>query len=410
MAWTKVLVRNCLGRAPSSGLKSISIGLSGPPSRSLTARPESPAWSPPPGESGVFGSTTGGNLCARPGTEPGLRFGCSVRASSRSAATLPGADLARWRDAVARVPPVKVLPLGFRGEAEANTAAWYGDKCLGVAIARELRSRIDPCTPGYLTKIYGAAASNDNLAAHIELILPPSLLACIPPPQTAALQIHDFGTMVEACVDAVAVDDAEAVAELARFLVDCVTDSSGSSSEESDLFDELGTMENSPIKGSKQSFMLENNPKGKLLELGGQVEATRVGGFSHSPVFKAEARLGGRHAEAEGPSKKVAEREAAAAVLAEAGVSSLVHAAKRITLAPVEVMDAMAGDPMDAQQNALPVTAICHWKPVTRRRVDMAAILSDGEDLPAWFKRKADLHRCLLCPMIFPGVIRSLQV
>mmetsp|Transcript_23081 Transcript_23081/g.64094 ORF Transcript_23081/g.64094 Transcript_23081/m.64094 type:complete len:461 (-) Transcript_23081:501-1883(-) len=335
----------------------------------------------------------------------------NFRAFSCATAPEAGSGLARWRQAAAKVPPVQVLPLGFFGTAAANTAAWYGDRILSAAIARELRGLARSCSPGQLTAIYSAAASNENMAVHIDLLLPPCLLDTIPPLQSAAMQVHDYGTMLEACIQAVADEDPEAVAELARFLVSSVmrtgVDTSADSVDEELKGAEFGTEDGPP-------WMLDGNPKGRLLELGGELTCERVGGLEHAPVFLAEARIEEHSAQARGGSKKAAEKEAAAAVLSESlaklGVASPWHVAgpQRFRLDAAAVMEEAAKVRQQAELQGL-VEASLTWKPVFRSPEHLAANLKGGEDVPTWFRRKANIHRCLCSPAVFPEAIRSTQ-
>ena len=398
MTLAYALIRRSYGSTPV-GLTVISAGYRNPPARSITL------WTGRQRSSVPYAQPVPGTYSGRPRTEPRLKLGFHLFASSAPEPATAG--LEKWRDAVARVPPNAVLPMGFGGRSEANTAAWYGDKTLGTAISKELRNRIDDsCTPGSLSVIYSAAASNETMAAHLELLLPGCLLDCIPPPQSAALQIHDCGTMVEACVDAIAAENPEAVAELARFLVNSVTDTNSSPSEESDSIDEMGTPDSSPVQDSGEMLLLEKNPKGRLLELGGQVKGTRIGGFAHAPVWQAEATLEEHTAEATGPSKKSAERDAAAAVLAQAGMTSLVQPTKRINLATEKASDSEVQD-LDDRQNTIEDSEVCRWTNILGLAPE--ANLKQGETLVEWFKRKATIHRCITSPRIFPDIIRSVR-
>ena len=294
------------------------------------------------------------------------------------------------------MPLHKVLPLGLGGFADANTAAWFGDKALSFAVMKELRG--SPAESGgaqYLTSIHNAAINNEKLAAVIDAILPRRLLERIPP--GSSMQVHDRGTMVEACVDAVAKDDPAAVDELARFLVmTCVASEGGSSSSSSS-----SSIGDHPVEG---------NPKGKLLELGGELSCEVVGGLQHAPVFLAEAKLrlpdgGMLSARAEGTSKKGAERAAAEEVLREGGLNVMVQPKQRVRLA-----EAASAEAESLQTQAELADGGFEWVEVVLRPEDLSANLEAGETLPEWFGRRVTMHRCILAPRIFPELVQSVQV
>jgi len=217
-----------------------------------------------------------------------------VSLSENRATERAGVELDLWSAAVGRLAAEQVLPLGFGGVAAANTAAWHGDKTLGAAIARELRSR-GLTEVDQLTRAYSVVASNANLAGNMDALLPNSLIALIPM-ERRLLQVHDCGTVVEACVGSVAdAGNTAAIDELARYLVAGV--------------DSVSAITEVPT-----------HPKGMLLELGGSVTSELAGGTAHMPVFRAEAILGDLYAEAESGSMKGAERDAASAVLQKTGL------------------------------------------------------------------------------------------
>ena len=319
-------------------------------------------------------------------------------ASSRPPTGHPEAELQRWREAVASVPLEKVIPLGLGGFADANTAAWFGDKALSFAVMKELRGTSESGGIQYLTNIHSAATNNENLAALIDEILPQRLLERIPP--SSSMQIHDRGTMVEACVDAVAKEDPAAVDELARFLVLAGMASEGSSSSSSSSGDH---------PADSLLAVAEGNPKGKLLELGGELTCQVVGGLQHAPVFLAEARLqlpgGLLSAQAEGTSKKGAEKAAADQVLREAGLTMVVQPTQRVRLD-----EAASAEAYSLQTQAELADGGFEWTEVVFRSEDLVANLKAGEKLPAWFGCKVTIQRCIVAPSIFPELIRSVRV
>ena len=91
------------------------------------------------------------------------------------------------------------MPMGFGGSANVDDAAWLGDKYLGIAVAEVLvansvRGRDD------LTRRLSTLVSNANMARRIMEILPEHLTVLLPSQTVCARQIHDCGTVVEACV------------------------------------------------------------------------------------------------------------------------------------------------------------------------------------------------------------------
>eukprot|EP00316_Scyphosphaera_apsteinii_P016066 CAMPEP_0119315952 /NCGR_PEP_ID=MMETSP1333-20130426/37882_1 /TAXON_ID=418940 /ORGANISM="Scyphosphaera apsteinii, Strain RCC1455" /LENGTH=381 /DNA_ID=CAMNT_0007321459 /DNA_START=160 /DNA_END=1306 /DNA_ORIENTATION=- len=310
-------------------------------------------------------------------------------ASSRALQCAPRAPkLELWYNALTGLVASHVLPLGFGGkQANVSTAAWYGDKILGMAVADELRAqRVGDHER--LTKRFQAIVSNKNIAAHLDVLLTPPLLALVPTPQKRAVQVHDCGTMIEACVDHVhASGDTAAVAELAKFLVATAVEDANS------------------FQGSV-AHVIEANPKGRLLELGGTVSGEYFGGPDHAPIFLAVAALHGQQASAQGTTKKGAEQDAAAALLAQLGLLTNVQPTRRLSLTAQQ----------EDESNAFALAAMSvaidqpiSWEPLVFRETDMAASLLDGEDAAEWFRRKTDLYRCLCAPRLFPHTVRSVS-
>ena len=91
-----------------------------------------------------------------------------------------------------------VMPMGFGGHDRIDNAAWHGDKALGMAMAAVLNSH-GVLGKDNLTRRYGALLSNANLMLRMDEILPQHVLKLLPPPGTRSLQVHDCGTVVEAC-------------------------------------------------------------------------------------------------------------------------------------------------------------------------------------------------------------------
>ena len=117
----------------------------------------------------------------------------------------PLPDLAGWFRALegARAPDAgtsPVMPMGFGGSVNVDDAAWLGDKFLGIAVAEVLvangvRGRDD------LTHRHSMLVSNANLARRIMEVLPEHLTTLLPSQSACARQVHDCGTVVEACAN-----------------------------------------------------------------------------------------------------------------------------------------------------------------------------------------------------------------
>ena len=174
-------------------------------------------------------------------------------------------------------------------------------------------------TVGILSEIQSEVCSNDFLAAHVDTILPLHLVEALHAARAADQNrggsTHGTGTMVEAAVATVMLGtggdegageevggekSAEvALAELADWMVGMVA-------AEVDL------------EGGGKGWAAQFNPKGALLEKGGQVEATPLPDYpNHAPMFRAVARLGGVEATRDGKRKIDAEAAAAWAILEE---------------------------------------------------------------------------------------------
>ena len=83
-----------------------------------------------------------------------------------------------------------------------------------------------------------------------------------------------------------------------------------------DLADWLVQRAQAAQEDTAQEYNRKANAKGKLLELGGRVSATRVGGPDNEPIWRAEAELGEQRVmiKVSGSSRK-AEQKAAETVL-----------------------------------------------------------------------------------------------
>ena len=117
----------------------------------------------------------------------------------------PVPDLSGWFRALegARAPHAgasPVMPMGFGGSANVDDAAWLGDKFLGIAVAEVLvangvRGRDD------LTRRHSTLVSNANLVRRVMEVLPEHLTTLLPSQSVCARQVHDCGTVVEACAN-----------------------------------------------------------------------------------------------------------------------------------------------------------------------------------------------------------------
>ena len=294
-------------------------------------------------------------------------------------------ELTRWHTELANVPALHVLPVGLGGQHDVRVAAWRGDKILGVAVATVLEAQVEAHVPdpvGVLTKRFGAAVSNRNMTANLDALLTPHLLELMPAPQHRARNEHGCGTVIEACVAAVhATGSASAIAELARFLVAAA-----------------GVGGTDSAKGSGDSG--ETNPKGRLLEMGGKMISEYASGPPHAPIFSAVASIYGMSASASGVSKKHAEGDAAAALLAQIGVSTTAQLTQRLEFksGATATRGVGVGQPL-------------HWKAFELDDKDLAAKQREGENANGWFQRGADdVRRCMCAPHIFPAVVRSVGV
>lgn len=189
------------------------------------------------------------------------------------------AMIKRWQVAASSIPRSLILPVcGFRPDQ--NFAAWQGDKIIGAIAAKVLSTSSKQHTKTSATLLTSIAFSNSFFKENVDSILP-DLHDCV-----AHLSDRNVGTIVEAAVCKIFQDDASAVEDLTRWLI------------------------------TKAEEVQDSNPKGRLLELGGRVDAsTRVGGEDHGPLFQARAEFEGYTTTGEGTSKKKAEQNAAEKLL-----------------------------------------------------------------------------------------------
>ena len=113
-------------------------------------------------------------------------------------------------------------------------------------------------------------------------ILPQHILKLLPPPSTRSLQVHDCGTVVEACAKFVYDSgDSQALSQLAEYLY---------AADARDAAPHLGDR---PFDADGASRVLEASPKGKLLE----VEPNAVWIYSRTvdtpPIWTASVTVRG---------------------------------------------------------------------------------------------------------------------
>jgi dsRNA-specific ribonuclease len=145
--------------------------------------------------------------------------------------------------------------------------ALIGDKILGAALLEELVSSGLVANPGEATRQYSNVASNMAFAKFLHEVLPNRCL------DSGGKETHSAGTSVEAAVYMVSKLQGGAVGieQLARWLVYNVV-----------------------VEGRLQGEIL--NPKGLLLELGGETTSFQVEGTPpHDPVFEAKAVWPAKH-------------------------------------------------------------------------------------------------------------------
>ena len=184
----------------------------------------------------------------------------------------------QWQNVVRSIPQSKILPLGgFRPEQ--NYAAWCGDKFLGATAAKVLSKTSKQHTRSSATILANTAFSNSFMKDNIDTILPELH------DSVKHLSDHSIGTVVEAAIGELFEVNEPAVEDLTRWLIQKAEDTPN------------------------------QNTKGLLLNLGGKVNASRVGGDDHSPIFQATAEFDGFITTGKGKSKKKAEQIAAEKLL-----------------------------------------------------------------------------------------------
>lgn len=189
----------------------------------------------------------------------------------------------KWQNAVHLMKDAAILPKGSGFSTRQVYAAWCGDKFLGASAAKilflESREKKVKHTRGSATMLMSIALSNSFMASNIDTILP-NLYKNV-----RHLGDHCIGTIVEAAVAELSLDNSDAVDDLARWLI------------------------------LKAEDTPDPNAKGHLLSIGGKVYAERTGGSDHAPSFYATAEHRGYSENGVAGSKKKAEQIAAAKLL-----------------------------------------------------------------------------------------------
>ena len=229
--------------------------------------------------------------------------------------------------------------------------------------------------PSPLTEHFSAAASNENLTALLGVLLTPALLSLLPSEQQRALQVHDCGTVLEACVSRVyAAGNTAAIAALARFLVD-----------------------------NSKTHAVVIDAISKLTELKGTLDADEGSGPPHARVFEAVAHIGVRVARAQGHSKKVAKQSAAGKLLEQMGVETKKQPTRRLAFErQVASANNTGGEAPETAGQQLTFTPFLFPESM------MTSNLKNDERPETWFGRDpTDLHRCMLAQRIWPLVVHE---
>lgn len=279
-----------------------------------------------------------------------------------------------WRDACKKVPNTKILPKGLGGNSNQGFQALLGDKILGAAAAHAFEEMVQnypvntdrqkelTVDEGCATDLFGIALSNRFFKAHADYLLPKQ---CIELARKEGMNSHSIGTMVEATVAAVHVFDEKAVKELASWLL---------------------------IEAA--SIWIEANPKGHLLERGGHVEAVRIGGPDHHPIFQGIAKMDDSQAAAQANNRKSAERTAARKLLVSVGLYTDEDSFW-------EEKSSQSVSKMIKREN--------EWVPFEGDPSFHSLVLKDGESACEWWLRKAykpnhSFHRASLAPFVFDQI------
>lgn len=274
----------------------------------------------------------------------------------------------KWLQAVEKLAPATILHMSLGGaesKRDQRYAAWKGDKLLGAAAVKVLEQNSKATNDmlvgaseeehgaGAVSVLTSTAFSNSFLADNVEHILP----VYAQQDKQQQLNDHQVGTMIEAAVAKIHDTDEAAVLDLVAWL----------------------------LKKASNS-----NTKGTVLEMGGVVTCTQIGGFDHSPSFQANATLEGFSAVATASTKKKAEKLAAARLLEEMDIDVMTFEENSATILSLE--NKSSGE----------------WNKVVTDTMELH--LSNDECLEDWWVRGAldpqkSFHRAMMAPLVFPKCI-----
>ena len=314
--------------------------------------------------------------------------------------TPPSLDL--WHRALegARALSVEessVMPMGFGGTTDVSGAAFVGDKALGVAVAWVLEANGIQGS-AELTLRQSRLVSNANLAKRLEILLPEHMGALLPSPDIRERQIHDCGTMIEACVKFVCdAGNAEALMQLAEFLF---------AAEEHDAESLTGA---EARDGGGALRVLESNPKGRLLERDPKADFNFTGGPDHGLPWRATVMTNGAEYEGEGSSKGAAAAEAATKALEAVGIFYQREPARTLALNAGEHAARSAAERL--ARTTTHAGEDLTWGLMTFPPHHQRAILKDGQTPMQWLLEKPkEIHRIFCSPGIFGHVVSNVRI
>ena len=309
-------------------------------------------------------------------------------------------DLSGWLSALegARAPSAaesQVIPLGFGGPASVEDAAWLGDKHLSIAVANVLvahgvHGKED------LTRRHSAIVSNANMARRMREILPDHLVALLPSQAACALQTHDCGTTVEACVNFVLkAGHGVELTHLAEYLY--------SAGERDAVLPPAGEA----AAPSRQ----ETNPKGRLKILDHEADWTfaQVQPEQNTPpLWRATLLTKGKLFTATDTSKKLASTATAVLALADMGVTASADPTRALALEERHRVARAATERLARTTSETGGKLLL--SPVTVEARHLSPNLKDGETPLAWFQRECTPHRLACAPVLFPLAVQAVHI
>ena len=309
-------------------------------------------------------------------------------------------DLSGWFHALegARAPSAgasPVIPLGFGGPGSVDDAAWLGDKHLGIAVADVLvahgvHGKED------LTRRHSALVSNANMARRMREILPDHLVALLPSQATCALQTHDCGTTVEACVHFVLkAGHGLVLTQLAEYLY--------SAGERDAVLP--------PAGDAAAPGRPEMDPKGRLVHLDREATWTYdqvAPERSAPPLWSATLRTKGKQFTATATTKKLASAATAVLALADMGVTASADPTRALALEERHRVARAATERLARTTSETGGKLLL--SPVTFEAQHLTSNLKDGETPLQWFERKCVLHRLACAPVLFPLAVQAVHI